>query len=441
MCSPRIARVIAAGLVVAFALGDALAESVSYGTAFERRVSNFGSRDALDAFVVESVREGQYDQALSTLEEILLTAPNDIDVRIALARVYHQLGSHDLAGVHLDEAALLTSSEAQAAEIARLRRLNARAQRGITARMAITLGGTYSDAELTVPAIPATDSTSLFAPFVIVDGEIVRKLDTASRDEVRFGGTVQYERALNDTDFDGDLDIFDAFAGKAQVTYSKGLPDIADTLRLDVSGYGLVQDHGGGRELQEFGTEAEISFRPTVESRIHAFAGYGWLGNSRNLFTDHRVRYGIAGDVRIVAGLAVGAHASGYRDWGSTSLSFAGSGTDFEAHGYEAGAFVSHLLHAFENGQSWIHRFGGRYSEERILDYASVTGPFPVTADLVDRKAWELYWDHTVQIATRAEFNFRLSYGQDEISDAGPFAGNRNGEFWGIRTGLTYRFN
>jgi Tetratricopeptide repeat len=437
----RRRTLLAMAATVILAPLPAAADSFSYENAFERRVAGSGSRDALDAFVVESVKQGQYDQAISTLEEVLFTAPNDIDARLALVRLFYQLGSFDLAAAHLDQV-LLVNSTGYEADIARLQKLVARSQRGVDARMAVTVGGAYNHSTLTLPSVPSTSTDSVFTPFVIIDGEIVRQLDTASRDELRFGGSLQYERSLTDSDFNGTLDPYDNFGLRGEATYSKGLPGIIDTLRFDVSGYGLVQGYGGGRQLQEFGTEAELSVQPTVESRLRAFAGYGWLGNSTGLFSNDRVRYGVAGEVRVAPTVAIGAQIAGYQEHGTAPVAFAGGGTGFTAHGYAISGSVSHLLYIFDDGRSWVHQAGGSYSEERVLDYASIAGPFPFLADMADRKAWEVYWNHTVQIATQAEFNFRISYGQEKISDTVPFlTTDRDNKFWGIKTGLTYRFN
>jgi hypothetical protein len=410
----------------------------SYEDAFTRRVNNSSSRGALDDFVIKSVNQGQYDQALSTLEEVLLGEPNDIDARVALARLYFQIGAYDLAGAHLDEALRIASPDL-VADIEAIRRQIEQARSGYQTEFAVTAGGAYNSATLNVPSLSTSSTSSVYTPFVIVDGAVIFNLETASRDELRIGGNAQYERSLADTDFDGDFDDFHAYGVHGEVTYSKGLPDIIDTLRLDVSGYGLIREFGGGRQSRELGAEAELSVQPTVESRLTFFGGYGWLGGSTGLHGDHRVRYGATGEVRVAPGVSLGALATGYQEWGVAPVAFSAGGTGYQASGYEVGGSISHLLFVSADGKSWVHQFGGTYSRERILDYAAVAAG---TADLADRSAWEVYWDHTVQIATQAELNLRVSYGREDISDTLPlFSANRDGEFWSIKTGLTFRFN
>jgi hypothetical protein len=88
-----------------------------------------------------------------------------------------------------------------------------------------------------------------------------------------------------------------------------------------------------------------------------------------------------------------------------------------------------------------VHEAGVRYSRERILDYTSVTSLGSPNADLADREAWEIFWNHTVQIATHVELGFGVSYGEEKLTDTVLPSVDRSGETWGARAGLTYRFN
>ncbi|WP_421857707.1 tetratricopeptide repeat protein [Oricola sp.] len=415
----------------------ALAQSTALDDAFDRRVSDSGSRSALDTYVIEAVREGQYDQALSTLEEVLFASPNDVDARLALARLYYHIGSYDVASAHLEQIDLFADEDI-ARQVEELKRLIERARNGWETRLAVTAGGAYREATQRVQGFfPFTTTRSVYTPYVIIDGEIVRLLDSPTRDEVRFGGTATYDQALSDLDFDGDLETFDATALRGHVTYSKGVPELSDTARIEITGYGFLRELGAGRQHRELGTEAEFSVQPTVESRVRYFVGYGWLGDSQNLFGEHRVRYGVAGEMRVAPGVVVGGSIKGYNEWGEVPQFFGAQ--SYTAHGYELGGSIGHLLYVFEDGKSWVHRIGGRYANERVLDYGSVS-PFQV--DLIDRETWEVYWDHTVQVATRAEVNLRVSYGEERISDTLLFfSADRDNDFWGIKTGITYRFN
>ncbi|GAB4355586.1 MAG: hypothetical protein Kow0026_14850 [Oricola sp.] len=437
-CWPAGDRIALAGLVAAaLAPAPAMAGSASYQDAFERRVSDPGGSGTLERFAVEAARQGQYDQALSTLEEALLRNPDDLQARLALARLYFQIGSYDLAAAHLDQAALTPGFDQYAREVAALRARIERGVAGVETELAVSAGGAYESAGVAQVFVP-DDGKALFSPYSLIEGRITRRLDTASRDELRLGGTAQYDVSVADTDFGGELEDFRHYKVRGEATFSKGLPDIIDTLRLDLSGYGLAENYGEGRTLQELGAEAALSFQPTVESRITAHAGYGWLGNSQDLYGDTRVRYGLKGDVRVMPGVALGGHVSGYTEWGTAPLNFATGSAAYTAHGIEAGASVAHLLHVFADGRSWVQEAGANYSHERILDYGSLSGG---TASMADRDRWEIFWNHTVQIVTRTELDFGVSYGEDRITGTPFGALNRSSHAWSVKAGLTYRFN
>ncbi|QKV17163.1 tetratricopeptide repeat protein [Oricola thermophila] len=414
------------------------AGSASYEDAFERRVSNAGDRDALDAFVAEAAGRGQYDQALSTLEEVLLRDPDDLRARLALARIYFQIGSFDMAAAHVEQAELTAGAEQFARQIAELRGRIERALAGYEVGLAITSGVEYNSQTVTMPALASKDGASGFGPYAMIEGHLIRHLDTASRDELRFGGFAKYNRVLGDTDYDGVLDEFDQYALRAEATYSKGLPDIIDTLRLDLSVYGQAKNYGDERDLREYGTEARLSFQPTVESRLGVHAGYGWLGKSNGIYGERRVNYGLNGEIRVAPGVAIGAHVTGYTEWGTAPYMFVGGGQDYTENGYEVGASVAHLLHVFDDGRSWVQEAGGSYSHARILDHGALTGFF---AAMANQDRWDIFWNHTVQIATHADFSFGVSYGHEEISDTVAPIDGRVGDSWSVRTGLTFRFN
>lgn len=416
----------------------AIAGSTSYENAFQRRVSDAGSRDALDGFVVEAVRQGQYDQALSTLEETLLRNPDDLAARLALARIYYQIGSYDLAEAHLDQAAMTAGFEQYEREIAALRARIERGLAGYQTHLAVSAGGEYESVDLVELPSMQSDGQVLFYPYAMINGGVIRHLDTASRDELRLSGTAKFERGLGDPEFLANLEAFDHYMFKGQATYSKGLPDIIDTLRFELSGYGLAETYGGGRELREIGTETALIVQPTVESQIRLYAGYGWLGNSQGLYGEQRVRYGADGDLRIAPGVALGVHVSGYQEWGTAPVNFLGGDGGYAAQGFQAGASVSHLLHVFEDGRSWIQEAGAAYSHERILDYATFSSGI---AGMADRDRWELYWNYSVQIVTRTELDFGVSYGEDRITDTSFFSNDRTSKYWRVKAGLTYRFD
>ncbi len=428
---------VAASLCAVPASGD----EFSYDNAFDLRVTDIGSRTALDGFVVEAVRQGQYDQALSTLEEVILRNPSDIGARIALARVYYQISSYDLAAAHLEQAMLTAGWEAFQKEIEELKAKIDRGQAGWDYILTIGGGVDYKRVSQTVfDFVPYSESEgSITAPFGMIKGVVIRDLQTATSDEIHVGGVFRYTKNIGDLDFDNNYDQYDQYKGRAYITYSKGLPDLIDTLRVDVTGYAQSDRQDSFRQINEYGTELALTVQPTVESQLRAFVNYGWLGSSTNYYTDHRLTYGVSGEFRVAAGVAVGAYAKGYAEWGESPIMFLGGDTDFETEGYEVGASVSHLLWVFEDGRSWTHEAGARYTSGDVLDYAAIAIAFP-PASLVDRSAWEVFWNHSVQIYTDTVLDFGAYYGEAEFSNSGATY-DRESAYWGVKGGLTFQFN
>lgn len=446
----RVRNSLAAGRLVllmtpaVLAGAQAAADEFSYNNAFDLRVTDIGSRTALDSFVVEAVRQGQYDQALSTLEEVILRNPADIGARIAMARIYYQISSYDLAAAHIEQAMLTAGWEAFQQEIEELKAKVERGQSGWEFVVTVTGGVDYKKFSETVYDFGPTETDGEHtAPFGMINGVVIRDLETASNDEIRVGGIFRYSKSIGDLDFNNEFKEFDDYKGRAYVTYSKGLPDLIDTLRTDLTAYADFDKQDDARRIEEYGTKLQVSVQPTVESQVQAFIGYGWLGNSMNYFTDHRLSYGVSGEYRVAPGVALGAYATGFYGWGTSpepsgfTPSFEYTGYDFETKGFEVGASVSHLLWVFEDGRSWIQEAGGRYGKANVLDYASLEDAVPFYS-MVDRESWEVFWNHTVQVVTDTVLDFGVYYGESKFRGSTETF-DRDSEYWGVRGALTYR--
>ena len=163
----RVRNSLAAGRLVllmtpaVLAGAQAAADEFSYNNAFDLRVTDIGSRTALDRFVIEAVNQGQYDQALSTLEEVILRNPADIGARIALARIYYQISSYDLAAAHIEQALLTAGWEAFEKEIEALKAKIERAQSGWEYILTISGGVDYKNVTETVHTFLGPDKNDV----------------------------------------------------------------------------------------------------------------------------------------------------------------------------------------------------------------------------------------------------------------------------------------
>ena len=409
-----------------------------YDASFDARFEAVADRALLDDFTREAIRVGQYDQAISSLETVLFTDPDDLGARLALARLYYHVGSFDIALGHVNEGLALAGAfpDFEAAFI-ELRSRIERAQGDVRAYVDVTVGAEVDNARTFDPNTTPNDfegTTTGF--FAAVDGVIEFDLDTPSRDIITVTGGLGFDQPFADTDFDGDRDRFDAVSGYGAITLSKGLPDLIDTLRLDVSGYGEYRDLGGGREKREFGVRTRTSVRPSVETLVYADLNYGWLGESPNLYVDDRWSYALGSIVRLAPGWTAAASVGRRHTRGDVS-DVVGPGSGYEVAGTTVDASLTHLLYVFDDGRGWFQELSAGYRDEDVLDYGKLESG-PPTLLLADRRAWRVGWDHTVQTGTHSQVKFGVGYRNERISNEGE--PDTTADVWSGHVRFTYRF-
>ncbi|TIM84966.1 MAG: tetratricopeptide repeat protein, partial [Mesorhizobium sp.] len=69
----------------------------AYDDAFSARIANPTDNGALAQFVTVAVNAGQYDQAISSIEQYLIKHPRDARARLSASRLYYHVGSYELA--------------------------------------------------------------------------------------------------------------------------------------------------------------------------------------------------------------------------------------------------------------------------------------------------------------------------------------------------------
>ena len=388
----------------------------TYDASFESRYSNFSDRQTLSSFSDTAIGAGQYDQALSTLEQIIFAEPNDIEARISIARVYYHVGSFDLALGHINEALALGQGSSFELEIIELKKLIEKAASGVRAYLDVTLGVDYAYYRVEPNLLPAIEADGVGAN-VFLDGVVEFDLNTASRDLITLSGGGSYFYSLADLDFDTDFERFDTANGYGAITLSKGLPDLVDTLRLDISAYGEIAELGAGRQLQELGVRTRLGMRPTVETILYTDFNYSWLGESTGLFADHDYEYGVGGQFRFAPGWTAAAyigrtHRQGY----VPASSILGTDLSYDIASTEVEASLTHLLFVFNDGRSWFQRLSGRYADGDILDYRTVDSLTPTT---VPRREWQINWDHTVQTSTNGQLQIGAGYKNAIVNEGG----------------------
>ncbi len=431
MKNPRISASLL--FAVLAATGPAAAQGI-YDATFENRYDDFENRQTLNTFSGVAIDAGQYDQALSTLEQIIFTDPNDIPARVSIARIYYHVGSFDLALGHVNEALALGRGTSFENEIIELKRLIEKAESGVNAYIDVTGGIGYNWLQSESTLVPQT-SGSGFGAFAYLDGLVEFDLQTASRDVLTLSGGASYVRGYADLDFDSNYESFDVGGGYGAITLSKGLPDLIDTLRVDLSAYGEISDLGADRIVQELGVRTRSNIRPSVETQLYVDLNYAWLGSSDGIFADNEYSYGLGVQQRLSPGWTAALYLGRSHRDGSVPAMPMGAGLSYDVASTEVEGSLTHLVHVFDDGRSWFQRISGGYVDGDILDYSTVGGLAPST---ISREQWMLDWDHTVQMSTNSQVQLGAGYRHTTLGENG--VNRTKTDAFNIRALYTYRF-
>lgn len=387
-------------------IGPASAQSFEskYQDAFARRVGNPGNTSALSDFVRVAVEAGQYDQALSTIEEHLISYPLDPKAHLIAARLYHNVGSRELAARHVEIA--LDIGTLDASDESSARRLQAKIERslaGISGFLDLTTGVRSETIDFQ-PTAPWTDRTDV-NPFFVATAQVRFDLETSTNNAILAFGQFTARRRFGDFNFDGIGGVYYAPQGRAGVTLDIGLPtELIPTLRAQVTGYADYEAFDFGLYRSAYGGTARLTAAPTANTFVYAEGGYAWLGASDTLlFEDERYTF--------EAGLT-------WRVFNSHTLGFAGrgyidrvQGFGEVAHLYEAELSYAGQVKAFENGAVWTQSAGVAIADIQVSNFA--LGPaFPFFGGY-----WRTYWAHSLQIDDISRIDLDLSYRETEFTN------------------------
>ncbi|WP_287301333.1 tetratricopeptide repeat protein [Mesorhizobium sp.] len=289
----------------------------AYDDAFSARIANPTDNGALAQFVTVAVNAGQYDQAISSIEQYLIKHPRDARARLSASRLYYHVGSYELARRQAQyglEVGDLSADEQQ--EAVRLLARIERALRGVTWEIALT-GGMFSASTDFEPG-GAEDDRTLVSPYGRAEGFIRWDLGTPSADALVLSGSL----AATERFFTKDLSVPGAeetfIHGNAAITLDKGLPNSGiDSLRLLLSAFAVTDRFDSDVHETGVGLSGRFLVRPTVETTLFAGAGYIDLSSSKGIFADSRVFYEAGGSYRFRNGQALGLRLVGSTDFAS----------------------------------------------------------------------------------------------------------------------------
>ncbi len=294
-------KAIAATAIALACIGLPAAASPSdYDDLFLQRYDTPEDIGVLGLFVSKAVEIGQYDQAISTLEQYLVKYPRDARARLNLASVYANTGSWELVGRNLEIA--LSAGGLTPEEIRQADELAARARNALNGfewvlDMTVGIRSTWLDVE---DRNRAWKDRQDWNPFTALNTGLTIDLDTPLNDVlvVSAGGLV--ERRYEDINQGGDdpttMFIFDPISGiyahhrgYFALTLDKGVPVVElDAMRVQMSAFGRFRTYNPGVTEVALGTSVRLIVQPSVDTAFYGEASYANLQQSTNLTGDHR---------------------------------------------------------------------------------------------------------------------------------------------------------
>lgn len=385
-----------------FAAGAAQAQGLSsdYAAAFEARIANPSDTTILGAFIDVAVREGQYDQALSTTEQHLIAHPRDAKARLIAGRLYNHLGSYELARRQVNHALEIgTLSPEETVQAQDLLRRIEKSLSGWSGSLALT-GGIRSE---WIEFDNGTDRDDV-SPFGRITGTLRQDLKTATRDAIIYSGVVEATHRFFDVDLSSTAGDQDYFRGRGSVTWDKGLPDLGiDSLRMLLGGYVRGESFDSNTDETEFGGSLRFTARPTVDSFVFAGITYGWIDGSQSVLADQRLNWEAGFSHRISGSWSAGIAVKGSYDYANG---------DQIGESAQVEASVGGIVYSIPERLVWTHKIGVAFGERESPDL-SLGLPFMVNTDF-----WQVSSQHDFQIGEKQYISLDLIYSETDYDTA-----------------------
>lgn len=409
---------------------SAAADSID--TAFTGRYNNPEDVFVLGDYVQTATRAGQYDQAISSIEEHLVRFANDGRARLAVARLYANVGSWELAANQAQaalESGQLSMRETQEAQ-ALLRRASQGAK-GIEWFVEASTGVRIIHIDVNVPTGSWRDRTTTGA-YGELSGAFRYDFGTALGNALILSGRLGVERGYQDA-YQGagpslgrpDGRIANSFNGRAAATFDFGLPVTAiDAMRLQL---GVFTDYATvhpGIRIHSVGGIVRTVIIPTVDTRFHAEYSYEDFSASTGINAQRRHKWETGGSYRISQAHAVGVAARGLYDYSAAN---AMTGRVEEGEIYYAGRLP-------------FEPFGVVWTHDVSLSVGTFTtsGLPPGPATVFTGSHWRAEWNHQFHIDGHNRIDLGYSVTENRFDQAA--AVGRNSRSHAVSLGYTHRF-
>ena len=289
----------AAGLLLAVTGMSGVAKADNYPALFDQRYSSPEDISVLGSFVAKAVEVGQYDQAISTLEQHLVKYPRDARAKYTLAKVYANTGSWELMKRNATDALEigdLTPEEIRDAEALIARANNSLA--GFEWALDATVGikSTWLETDAANPDSGWRDRQD-WNPYFAANGSLRIDLNTPLNDALIVSSGVLFERRYEDINL-GGFNPFPDFSnggvylhnrGYVAMTLDKGIETTSlDALRLQVGVFGNWRSLNPSVHDAALGTVLRLIIQPTVDMTAFMEGKYSSLFPAENVVADHR---------------------------------------------------------------------------------------------------------------------------------------------------------
>lgn len=394
----KTSKSIAAIMLALASIGFPAAASASdFDDVFRERYDSPEDVGVLGRFVSKAVEVGQYDQAISTLEQHLVKYPRDARARLYLANVYSNTGSWELAARNLEVALSvgdLTPEETKQAED-----LAAKVQGALSGfewvlDMTVGIRSKWLDVE---DERNSWKDRQDWNPFAAVNTALKIDLDTPLNDVLVVSASGLVERRYEDINQGLDDPFTPGFAledgihahhrGRIAFTLDKGVPVVElDAMRIQISAFGQFRTYNPSVSEVALGTSVRAIVQPSVDTSFYGEVSYANLEQSTNLSANHRFGVEAGASRRLTAEHTVGMAARYQRETtdGGTTVN-----RQREIELNYAGVLPYQVF-----GTLWTHQIAGAFGDFKTRD-----GAFnPAFAAAGTGTYWRASWDHAFHL-------------------------------------------
>jgi len=375
----------------------AVASASDYDDVFRERYDSPEDVGVLGRFVSKAVEVGQYDQAISTLEQHLVRYPRDARARLNLARVYANTGSWELAARNLEIA--LSVGDLTPEEVEQAEQLAARVKGSLSGfewvlDMTVGIRSKWLDVK---EKRRSWKDRQDWNPFTAVNTALKIDLDTPLNDVLVVSASGLVERRYEDINqgddnpftagFDPTGGIYAHRRGRIAITLDKGVPVVElDAMRVQISAFGQFRTYNPSVVEVALGTSVRAIVQPSVDTSFYGEVSYANLGESSNLTAEHRFGAEAGASRRLTSEHTIGMAARYQREMtdGGTSIN-----RQREIELNYAGVLPFQVF-----GALWTHQVAAAFG-----DFSTQDGTFnPAFTSPGTGTYWRAGWDHTFQL-------------------------------------------